>query len=95
MSYVIYKPETYRIFQFPNGNQAIFDNERTAKGQRTKLINAGIIKADEWKVESYATYSENEPNVTVKSLMTGADVVIRKTQLGGCCDPSTERYWTM
>ena len=95
MSYVIYKPETYRIYKFPNGNQAIFEQERTAKGQLTKLINAGVLKADDWKVDSYANWSANEPMVTVKSLMTGGDVLIRKTEVGGCCDPSTERYWTM
>lgn len=94
MSFVIYKPETYRIYKFPNGNRAIFDQERTAKGQLTKLRNAGILN-DDWKVESYDNWAENEPTVVVKSLMTGKDVQIRKTEVGGCCDPSTERYWTM
>jgi len=36
-----------------------------------------------------------EPMVTVKSLMTGADVQIRKSDVGTCVDPSTEHYWTM
>lgn len=94
MSYVIYKPDTYRIYKFPNGNQAIFEQERTAKGQLTKLRNAGVLN-DNWKVESYDNWAKNEPMVTVKSLMNGKDVQIRKTEVGGCCDPSTERYWTM
>lgn len=94
MSFVIYKPETYRIYKFPNGSQAIFEQERTAKGQLTKLRNAGVLN-DNWKVESYDNWAKNEPMVTVKSLMNGKDVQIRKTEVGGCCDPSTERYWTM
>ena len=94
MSYVVFNPETHRIYKFPNGNTAVFGAERTAKGQRTKLINAGIINTS-WKVDTYENYLATEPMVTVKSLMSGADVQIRKSDVGGCCDPSTERYWTM
>lgn len=32
---------------------------------------------------------------TVKSLMTGKDVVINEQDRGGPCDPSTERFWSM
>lgn len=94
MSFVIYKPETHRIYKFPNGNQAIFEQERTAKGQLTKLRNAGVLN-DNWVVEPYDTWAKNEPMITVKSLMNNKDVQIRKSEVGGCCDPSTERYWSM
>jgi hypothetical protein len=33
--------------------------------------------------------------VKVKSLMPGQEVEIPWDQLGGPCDPSTERYWSM
>jgi hypothetical protein len=33
--------------------------------------------------------------VTVKNLMSGADVEIRRADRGTCVDPSTERYWSM
>jgi hypothetical protein len=33
--------------------------------------------------------------VTVKNLMSGADVEIRRSDRGTCVDPSTERYWSM
>jgi hypothetical protein len=33
--------------------------------------------------------------VTVKSLMTGKDVEIMRSDVGGACDPSTERYHSM
>ena len=33
--------------------------------------------------------------VTVKSLMSGAEVEIRRADRGTCVDPSTERFWTM
>jgi hypothetical protein len=35
------------------------------------------------------------PEVEVQSLMNGATVKIRKSEVGTCSDPSTERYWTM
>jgi hypothetical protein len=33
--------------------------------------------------------------VTVKNLMSGQDVEIRRSERGTCVDPSTERYWSM
>ncbi len=33
--------------------------------------------------------------VTVRNLISGADVTIRTEDRGTCCDPSQERYWTM
>jgi len=33
--------------------------------------------------------------VAVKNLMSGKDVYIRQQDVGGPCDPSTERYWSM
>ncbi len=42
-----------------------------------------------FRIECLPTY------VTVKSLMTGAEVKIRYEDRGTACDPSMERYWTM
>lgn len=33
--------------------------------------------------------------VTVTNIMTGKEVSIPRYQVGGPCDPSTERYWSM
>ena len=35
MSFVIYNTDTFRIFKFPHGGTAVFDEERVAKAQRT------------------------------------------------------------
>lgn len=94
MSFVIYNTDTFRIFKFPHGGTAVFDEERVAKAQRTKLINKGVLNSS-WVVDTYDNMVAKEPMVTVKSLMTGADVQIRKSDVGTCVDPSTERYWTM
>jgi len=42
-----------------------------------------------WRIECVPTF------VTVKSLMTGAEVKIRWEDRGTSCDPSMERYWSM
>ena len=94
MSFVIYNTDTFRIFKFPHGGTAVFDEERVAKAQRTKLINKGVLNSS-WVVDTYDNMVAKEPMVTVKSLMTGADVQIRKSDVGTCVDPSTERYWMM
>ena len=33
--------------------------------------------------------------VIVHNLLSGAPVELRESDVGTCCDPSTERYWSM
>lgn len=33
--------------------------------------------------------------VAVKNLLSGREVYINQQDVGGCCDPSTESYWSM
>jgi uncharacterized protein (DUF39 family) len=50
---------------------------------------------------SYAVMNETDfeaaynQKVTVKSLLSGKEVEIREQDRGGCCDPSTETFWSM
>ena len=94
MSFVIYNTDTFRIFKFPHGGTAVFDEERVAKAQRTKLINKGVLNSS-WVIDTYDNMVAKEPTITVKSLLTGTDMQIRKSDVGTCVDPSTECYWTM
>lgn len=51
--------------------------------------------------QNYAIMEEAEFNekhnglVTVKNMPSGKDVQIRAQDVGTCCDPSTETYWSM
>lgn len=51
--------------------------------------------------EAYDVMEENAFNalynqkVAVKNIMTGKDVYINQQDVGGVCDPSTERYWSI
>lgn len=49
--------------------------------------NATILSLEE--------FSRTEPMVETVNLMNGARIMIHKSLKGGCCDPGTERYWTM
>ena len=42
-----------------------------------------------------AEFNELDYEVEVRNLMSGKMVKIAKSEEGGCCDPSTERYWSM
>jgi hypothetical protein len=45
-------------------------------------------------IKSVAAFNGRQM-VTVKNLISGADVQIRRSEQGTCVDPSTERYWSM
>ena len=53
----------------------------------------GIAKLDVCTLSHF--YENVDKTVTVKNLMSGKPVQIRASERGGCCDPSTERYWSM
>lgn len=36
-----------------------------------------------------------DTNVEVRNLMSGKPVLIKRSEVGTCVDPSTERYWSM
>lgn len=92
MSHVIYNLKSKHQYRTKAGS---YWAERVAKSVFTKAVNAGKIKADEWAVASADEWNKMDEMVTVKALMTGADVQIRASQRGGCCDPSMELYYTM
>jgi hypothetical protein len=98
--FTIYNPETYRMLRvFKNGywQDAQYATATAAKAQLTKLTS-GLkpkIQEGEWQVISMADYSANEPMVEVINMQSGKPCMIPISQQGGCCDPSTETYWSM
>ena len=87
MGYIVYHINTKR-------NVGWKRSERGAKisvaawNRRSNGFNYDIMEETEFN-EKYNGY------VTVKNMMSGKDVQIRAQDVGGCCDPSTERYWSM
>lgn len=72
-----------------------YSSESGAKNACTRL-NKQYGSNSQWVVMTVQEFNElHDPIVTVFNLMSGKAVQIRKSERGGCCDPSTERYWAM
>lgn len=52
--------------------------------------NLQVMHADEYERRK----EDIDPLVEVKNMMSGKPVMIRKSQVGTCVDPSTETYWS-
>ena len=88
---VIYEKDSGRIVKH-------FDTVRGARICFTKKYKIGGHK-QMYVACSYAEYAETggvtaNEDVEVTSIF-GKKVTIRKVDVGGPCDPSTERYWSM
>lgn len=71
------------------------------KGRRRGHAHFGIRVYDLKALDTMAVCTRNyfdskiDYDVVVQSLMSGKDVTIKRSEAGGCTDPSTERYWSM
>jgi hypothetical protein len=87
--------ETEHLYHKPGHYcEATYPTERGAKIACTKLNKETF--SNKFAVLTDAEFNANHnPLVPVKNLLTGTTVMIRKSERGGCCDPSTERYHSM
>ena len=60
---------------------------KTSKWDYKGFVGLRIMTAD--------AFHALEPTVETVNLMSGKKVKIQASQKGGCCDPGTERYWSM
>ena len=83
MSYILH--ENFHIIKtFPS-----------LKGAKIAFARKYKAKYPTAVIDSAEDFNKNEPLVESTNLMNGAPIMIPKSQLGGCCDPGTERYWSM
>ena len=72
-----------------------YNNMRGAKAAATSLNKKN------WMGETWVAMTNDDfemyhnPLVEVIALLTGKKVMIRKSERGGCCDPSMEIYYSM
>jgi hypothetical protein len=90
--YLVDKENVYAARE--HGSVLTYSTARAAKGARTRKINSGQLHP-KFEVMSHDEFNAIDTIVEVKNLMSGQMATIRKSQVGGCCDPSTERYWSM
>ena len=100
---VVYNRNTkyvYAVYDTDKGARTAFTRActRVNTGKSAKIGGKRVKARDiaELALAPLDTF-QNEINqlTTVRSLMTGAEVTIRESEVGGPCDPSTERYWSM
>jgi hypothetical protein len=87
---------TERLYRKPGKyGSASYDTERGAKGVAARL-NKEYGNTAQWVVMTYEDFSmKHDPLVTVTNMMSGKPVLIRRSDQGGPCDPSTNLYWSM
>jgi hypothetical protein len=90
--FVIYNTKTYALYYGDDYGHKRYETERAAKSALTK---SGLDKA-EWAVIDSKEFDDIEPIVSVRALMTGSPVLLRKRDVGNpAVDPSMEGYYTM
>lgn len=87
MGYVVYHDRTKSLIRW-------FNSERGAKISCTAM-NKNAGKPAYAVMEERAFDKAHNQLVTVKNMMSGKEVQIKQQDVGGPCDPSTERYWSM
>ena len=103
MSAVIYDTENTHIIKryktLAAAKAALTRARKSGKMRYMCSFGYGLMKADRIAKLDVCTsdhfHNEVDHMVTVKNLMSGTEVQIRASDEGGCCDPSTERYWSM
>lgn len=76
-------------------NWHILKEFQTEKGAKMSLRRRYKEKYPDAVVMSREEFNRTEPIVETKNLMTGKTIMIRASEKGTCCDPGTERYWSM
>ena len=94
--FVIYDLDTGRIAR-KNCADMAYPTERGARNscsrmnkQDAKDRNSRYIVMSREQYEFYYN-----PMVETTNILTGKKCIIRKSELGGCCDPGTARYHCM
>jgi len=103
MKFVIYDTKLIKVIKH-------YDTERGAKAALTRAQKSGSMRymcsfgygrmnadrvANLAVASSHDFHTKIDYEVETKNLMSGKTIKIRKSDEGGCCDPSTERYWSM
>ena len=95
MSFLVYNLRNHHIYK--SGFSTLSAAKRSATCAHKKNRKKLYQHLDEYyqACDEMYFYKHIDKMVTVPNLMSGKPVEIRESEAGGCCDPSTERYWSM
>ena len=83
-------------FLIHDGTYIVKSGFKSEKEAKTSLTRRWKRKHPNAKVCSTDYFHQHiDHMITVKSLGNGNECQIRASEKGGCCDPSTELYWSM
>jgi len=103
MTYLVYNRDTNKVLNR-------YETHAAARGAITRarkraLLGNGrigrVVVRSQAEVDRLAVaeqdhfYSKIDKMVTVRNAITGRESRLRQSELGGPCDPSTERYWSV
>lgn len=91
MSYVVVAKGTGLIVTDGPDKTRAYKTWGAAQATRSRLINKAGWTIDQLMIVDRASYCA--PKITVKSLMTGADVEI-DADTPWCCRPDSESFWS-
>ena len=94
MSFLVYNLRNHHVYK--SGFSTLSAAKRSATCANKRSLNRKFDLYDNYLVCDTDFFHEAiDQNVIVTNLMSGKPCVIRESEAGGCCDPSTERYWSM
>lgn len=96
MSFVIYNIETTRILRKRFYSKP-YETEAAAKTGLTRALKKDkTLKREDFAIADSVNFHKHiEKMVTRRNLISGKEFQIATNEAGGCCDPSTETYWSM
>lgn len=87
--FVIYNKETIKRYETSRGS--VFSQARIAKSVFTKAK----LDPEKWTIDTLENWDKLDIEVETVNLLSGKPCKIRKSLVGTCCDPATERYHSM
>lgn len=88
--FIIYHKETLKRLK----NSTYYSTKRAASYALTMAVKAGRANRDDYAITDIEDFNKNVDYMveTTNLLNPGSKVMIRKSDLGGPCDPGTETY---
>ena len=80
---------------YREGSYTSAGRARAAMRKATKYDGSPKYPEPDYEVMTVTEFNKRDVMVTTHNLMNGKAVQIRLSDKGSCCDPGTERYFTM
>ncbi len=97
MRYVVYHKDTTRYLRNHPGvrtDHSSFASMAAARAALTRECNRGVVSRESFLITDGDSFDKIEKTETVSNLMSGKPVT-QSVNTPHCCNPASERYWSM